>query len=62
MQAHLMQLNMKWTVVLNPGQTPVHANDQPIYAFTKELQFCQPEIFLNIFPSSDNFILSSFYW
>ena len=37
MQAHLTQLNMKWTAVLNPGQTPVDVSDQPVYALTKEL-------------------------
>ena len=50
MQAHLMQLYMKWTVVLNPGQTPVDVSDQPVYALTKELQFRHPEMFSQFFP------------
>ena len=43
--AHLMHLNMKWTAVLNPGQTPVDVSDQPVCALTKVVQFCHPEIF-----------------
>ena len=50
MQAHLMQLNMKWTAVLNPCQTPVDVSDQPVYTLTKELQLCHPEIFSQYFP------------
>ena len=50
MQAHLMQLNMKWTAVLNPCQTPVDVSDQPVYALTKELQLFHPEIFSQYFP------------
>ena len=50
MQAHLMQLNMKWTAILNPGQTPVDVRDQPVYALTKELQFRHPGIFSQYFP------------
>ena len=37
MQSHLMHLNMKWTNILNPNQTPVDVSDQPVYALTKEL-------------------------
>ena len=44
-----MHLNMKWTIVLNPGQTPVDVSDQPVCALTKELQFCHPEIFYQHF-------------
>ena len=50
MQSRLMHLNMKWTVTLNSGQTPVDVIDQPVYALTKELQLCFPEIFSNYFP------------
>ena len=50
MQAHLMQLNMKWTALLNPGQTPVDVSDQPVYALTKQLQFRHPGIFSQYFP------------
>ena len=57
-----MQLYMKWTVVLNPGQTPADVSDQPAYALTKELQFRHPEMFSQFFPSLDNFILSNLYW
>ena len=48
MQAHLIQLNMKWTAVLNPGQTLVDVSHQPVYAFTKELQFRHPEMFSHL--------------
>ena len=41
---------MKWTAVLNPGETPVDVSDQPLYALTKELQFRHPEIFSQYFP------------
>ena len=50
MQAHLMQLNMKMTSVLNPGQTPVDVSDQPVYALTKELQFRHSQIYSKYFP------------
>ena len=50
MQAHLMHLNMKWNPVLNLSQTPVDVSDQPVYALTKELQFCHQEIFSQYFP------------
>ena len=50
MQAHLMELNMKWTETLNPGQTPVDVSDQPVYALTKELQFRFPQKFGKYFP------------
>ena len=35
MQSHLMHLNMKWTKILNPNQTPV--SDQTVYALTMEI-------------------------
>ena len=38
MQSHLMNLNAKWTKILNPDQTPVDVSDHPVYALTKELQ------------------------
>ena len=50
MQIHLMQLNMKWTAVLNPGQTLVDVSDQPSYALTKELQFRHQGVFSQYFP------------
>ena len=43
MQAHLIQLNVKWTAVF--GQIPVDVSNQPVYALTKELQFRHPEMF-----------------
>ena len=46
MQSHLMHLNMKWTTVLHA----VDVSDQPVYALTKELQFCNQEIFCQFFP------------
>ena len=49
MQAHLMQLNTKWTAVSNPGQFPVDVGDQPVYAHKKELQFRHPDIFSQYF-------------
>ena len=50
MQAHLMQLNMKYTAVLNPGQTPADVSDQHVYALTKDFQFRHPEMFSQYFP------------
>ena len=49
MQAHLMQLTMKWTAVLNPGQTPADVSDQPVHALTKELQLFHQKIFSQYF-------------
>ena len=37
---------MKWTTVLHA----VDVSDQPVYALTKELQFCNQEIFCQSFP------------
>ena len=48
-QAHIMKQNIKWTEVLNPGQTPVDLSDQPVYALTKSLQFMYPDEFSNYF-------------
>ena len=48
MQAHLIQLNVKWTAVF--GQIPVDVSNQPVYALTKELQFHHPEMFSQYFP------------
>ena len=50
MEAHLVQLNMKSTAILNPTQTPVNISDQPVYALTKKLQFRHPDIFSQYFP------------
>ena len=49
MQSHLMHLNMKWTSILNPNQTPVDVSDQPVYALTKELILRFPEEFSKYF-------------
>ena len=49
MQSHLMHLNMKWTNILNPNQTPVDVSDQPVYAHTKELILRFPEEFSKYF-------------
>ena len=49
MQTHLMHLNMKWTRVLNSGQTAVDVSNQPVYALTKEPQLIHPEIFFSVF-------------
>ena len=49
MQSHLMHLNIKWTGILNPNQTPVDVSDQPVYALTKELILRFPEEFSNYF-------------
>ena len=38
-----MHMNMKWTEILNPNQTPVDVSDQPVYALTKELIFRFPD-------------------
>ena len=48
-QAHIMKQNIKWTAILNPGQTPVDVSDQPVYALTKMLQFLFPNEFGNYF-------------
>ena len=48
-QAHIMKLNIKWTEILNPGQTPVDVSDQPVYALTKTLQYLFPDEFGNYF-------------
>ena len=48
-QAHIMKQNIKWTEILNPGQTPVDVSDQPVYALTKKLQYLFPEEFANYF-------------
>ena len=37
-------MNMKWTAVLNPGQTHVDVSDQLVYALIKELQFRHPQL------------------
>ena len=50
MQVHLMHLNMKWTAVLNPAQTPANVSDQPVHALTKEIQFLDLEMFSRYFP------------
>ena len=50
MEAHLVQLNMKSTAIINPTQTPVNISDQPVYALTKKLQFRHPDIFSQYFP------------
>ena len=50
MQSHLMHLNMKWTAILNPNQTPVDVSDQPVFALTKELILRFPEKFSEYFP------------
>ena len=42
MQNHVMNLNEKTIKALNPGKTAVDWCDCPVYALTKELQFCDP--------------------
>ena len=49
MQVHAMNLNIKATSALNPGQTPVDVPDCPVYALTKDAQFRFPEHFSNYF-------------
>ena len=49
MQAHLMQLNMKWISDLSPGQTSVDVSDQPVYVLTKEPGFRHSETFFSVF-------------
>ena len=41
--------NIKCTEIINPGQTPVDCNDQPVFALTKELQFRFPNMSQNHF-------------
>ena len=38
-QGHCMTLNINLTKTLNPTQTLIDVNDQPIYALTKKLQY-----------------------
>ena len=61
MQTHLMQLNMKRTAVLNPGQTPVMSVIDLYTLLPKNSSFVTQECFLNIFQSLDNFLLSNLY-
>ena len=49
---HAMQLTMKGTEFLNPGQTGVLSADQPIYAIAKLLQWTFPDIL-----GEDKFVL-----
>ena len=49
-QGHCMLEDIRCTKISNPGQTPVSCYDQPVFALTKELQFCFPNIFQNYFP------------
>ena len=42
-----MKENVKWTEILNPGQTPVDVSNPPVYALTKTLQFMYPDEFSN---------------
>ena len=44
-----MKQNIKWTEILNPGQTPVDVSDQPVYALTKTLQYSYPDEFSKYF-------------
>ena len=43
-QVCLMHMNMKWTAVLNPGQTHADVSDHLVYALIKELQFRHPQL------------------
>ena len=42
---HVMKIVKDDIRYLNPGQTPVIAMDQPLYALAKEIQWCFPEEF-----------------
>ena len=44
-QGPCMTLNINSTRTLNPTQTPIDVSDQPVYALTKELQYCYPHLF-----------------
>ena len=54
-----MSMNIEWTDILNPGQTPVDVSDQPVYALIKELQFCYPDKFSKYFAIFGHCIFSS---
>ena len=49
MQHHCMTIVTDTIKEVNPGQTPVDACDQPIYALTKQLQWRYPAKFKNYF-------------
>ncbi len=40
MVKHGMEVVSKVIEHMNPGQTPVFAMDQPLYAFAKQIQWC----------------------
>ena len=44
MMKHAMELTMKGTSFLNPGQTAVLGADQPLYAIAKQLQWRYPNL------------------
>ena len=45
MICHTMDVNIKAVSYLNPGQTPVLACDQPIYALAKKIQWNWPSTY-----------------
>ena len=44
-QYHCMNIISKTISAINPNQTPVDTCDQPVYALTKQIQWCYPELF-----------------
>lgn len=50
MMNHSIKIAIKTTNFLNPGQTPVLACDEPLFALVKELQWKYPESFGKLVP------------
>ena len=64
-QGHCMTLNINLTKTLDPTQTLIDVNDQPVYALTKELQYHCSHLFGKYCPikgtcisSNDQFFVS----
>ena len=47
---HCMTLNIYSARNLNPTQIPIDVCDQPLYAITKDLQYCYTQLFEKYFP------------
>ena len=53
-----MTLNINLTKTLNPTQNLIYINDQPVYAFTKELQYHYSHLFGKYCPIKETCISS----
>lgn len=43
---HVMDVVKEGVDVLNPGQSPVIAFDQPLYALAKQIQWNLPDVYM----------------